>query len=570
MKNWKIGTRIITGFSAIIVIALILGGFAYVQFGVVNKSTTKVGEDSLPSVYLVGQIQNNVNKSMVLLMQHVFSSDKDEMAAMELDIQALRNNNSNVFISYEKLVNSDKERELLETIKNDRTAYWSAFDDVLKLSRQAKNKEAMDLVNSELKPLYKKYSDAADADVAFNKAGGEDAVKVVQSSVNGARIGVLICLALALVVAVSIAIAIARSITGPLDKVVKLVEKVAHGDLRDTVEVNSRDELGQMMEALNSMVQSLRTTVTDISAAADNVASGSQEMSATSQQLSQGATEQSASAEESTSAMEEMAASIMQNADNSSQTDKIASAAAEDARSGGDAVLKTVAAMKEIAEKISIIEEIARKTDLLALNAAVEAARAGEHGKGFAVVASEVRKLAERSQVAAAEISHLTINGVNVAEGAGQLLNKLVPDIRKTASLVQEIAAASKEQSSGVSQVNQAIQQLDQVIQQNAAASEQMSATAEELSSQAEVLQESLTFFKLDGDGQRKKSTARLHTRVVAGPTSQVKPHLSKPGNGTHVPVASLARTVKSSGTAIDLGTNNGTGDAHDLEFTSY
>jgi methyl-accepting chemotaxis protein len=292
-------------------------------------------------------------------------------------------------------------------------------------------------------------------------------------------------------------------------------------------------------------------------------------MSVTSQQVSEGAAEQSASAEESTSAMEEMASSILQNADNSSQTDKIASAAAEDARKGGDAVIKTVDAMREIAEKISIIEEIARKTDLLALNAAVEAARAGEHGKGFAVVASEVRKLAERSQIAAAEISRLTANGVTVAEGAGELLKKLVPDIRKTAALVQEIAASSKEQSTGVSQVNQAIQQLDQVIQQNAAAAEEMASTAEELSSQAEMLQSSLTFFKVDNDGQRRSLKEKIQYKVasVAGASAKARP--AKVVAQHLVPTRS-AGSSRPAGAQISLDQNNGSGDSQDLEFTGY
>ena len=196
--------------------------------------------------------------------------------------------------------------------------------------------------------------------------------------------------------------------------------------------------------------------------------------------------------------MEQMAANIRQNADNAMQTEKIASKSAEDAKQGGEAVAKTVSAMKEIASKISIIEEIARQTNLLALNAAIEAARAGEHGKGFAVVAAEVRKLAERSQHAAAEISELSGSSVEVAEQAGKMLAEMVPDIQRTAELVQEISAASKEQDTGAEQVNQAIMQLDQVIQQNASASEEMASTSEELSSQAEQLQDTIAFFKVD------------------------------------------------------------------------
>ncbi|WP_022667501.1 methyl-accepting chemotaxis protein [Desulfospira joergensenii] len=279
-----------------------------------------------------------------------------------------------------------------------------------------------------------------------------------------------------------------------LNATVKIAETMADGDLTVQVDLLSdRDTLGL---ALNSMVNKLESVVADVKLSADNVASGSQELSSTSEQMSQGATEQAASAEEASSSMEEMAANIRQNSDNAQETESISTKAAEDAEKGGDSVGKTVEAMKQIAEKISIIEEIARQTNMLALNAAIEAARAGEHGKGFAVVADAVRKLAERSQTAAGEISILSTSSVETAETAGEMLNKIVPDIRKTAELVQEINAASSEQNSGADQINQALIQLDQVIQQNASASEEMSSTSEELAAQAEQLKDSISFFK--------------------------------------------------------------------------
>jgi methyl-accepting chemotaxis protein len=223
----------------------------------------------------------------------------------------------------------------------------------------------------------------------------------------------------------------------------------------------------------------------------------------------------------------------------------------------GDAVIRTVSAMKQVAEKIGLIEEIARKTDLLALNAAVEAARAGEHGKGFAVVASEVRKLAERSQTAAAEISRLTVDGVQVAEGAGQMLTKLVPDIQKTAELLREIAAASAEQSTGASQVNKAIQQLDQVIQQNSSASQEMASTAEELSAQAEVLQSTIGFFKTDK--RRARPSVRPSARKPAASTAKSASSLSN-----------MQRAVKGIGASIELDAGQSTTDHLDSEFTAY
>ena len=282
-----------------------------------------------------------------------------------------------------------------------------------------------------------------------------------------------------------------------MEEVTTTAEEIASGNL--TVKVKERSAQDKLMQALAKMVGSLTEVASNIQSVANQVMAGSQEMSASAEQLSQGATEQSASVEEVSSSMEQMAANIKQNSDNAQQTEKIALKAAEDGREGGKSVFETVAAMKEIAGKISIIEEIARQTNLLALNAAIEAARAGEHGKGFAVVASEVRKLAERSQTAAAEINKLSASSVQIAEKAGEMLTRMVPDIQKNADLVQEITAASNEQSSGAGQINKAIQQLDQVVQQNASASEEMASTSTELLSQAEQLQNTIAFFKLNG-----------------------------------------------------------------------
>jgi len=230
---------------------------------------------------------------------------------------------------------------------------------------------------------------------------------------------------------------------------------------------------------------------------AERVVRGSRYLSDGSQEMSQGSSEQAASAEEVSASMEQMSANIRQNADNAMETERIALKSAEDADEGGNAVSATVEAMSEILKKIKIIEEIARQTDLLALNAAIEAARAGEHGRGFAVVASEVRKLAERSQSSASEIRTLSDSSMSIAEKAGKKLRHIIPNIRRTAELVQEISAASNEQSTGVNQVNKAIQQLDTVIQQNAAGAEEIASTAEDLSRQAEQLRNIISFFRV-------------------------------------------------------------------------
>ena len=313
-----------------------------------------------------------------------------------------------------------------------------------------------------------------------------------------------------------------------LRSAVELAERVADGDLRGTVEANSKDEIGDVLNVLNTMVVRLREVVANVSTAARDVASGATEMSSTSEALSQGATEQASATEEASASMEQMAANIKQSAKNASDTEKMAIKSESDARESGEAVSRAVTAMQTIAEKILVVQEIARQTDLLALNAAVEAARAGEHGRGFAVVASEVRKLAERSQSAAGEISNLSGNTVKAAQEAGEMLEDLVPDIERTSQLVAEISRASQEQDAGATQVNIAIQQLDKVTQENTSAADEMSMTAEALASQAEQLQGSIKFFRVSDDAQEetpvfRRGTAKKGIRLVASKESKPK-----------------------------------------------
>jgi methyl-accepting chemotaxis protein len=378
------------------------------------------------------------------------------------------------------------------------SAWLDVSAKVAEVSLENGDARARELLASEIKDIREQLIVGLDKVIETNN----DAVAAADAGADDLYSQSLTLLITLLVVSVLIAAVaatwIVMSISKALSSAVRLANDVADGDLNATAEIKGDDEVADLIKSLNAMTAKLREVVTEVTAATRNVASGSQEMSATAEQLSQGATEQASSTEEASASMEEMASTIKQSADNASQTEKIARQSAADAIASGDAVNNAVSAMQTIAEKIMVVQEIARQTDLLALNAAVEAARAGEHGRGFAVVASEVRKLAERSQAAAAEISTLSGTTVKAAQSAGEMLGKLVPDIQRTAELVEEISAGSREQNAGAAQINTAIQQLDKVTQQNTSAAEEMSSTAEELASQAEQLQAAISYFRVD------------------------------------------------------------------------
>ncbi len=565
LKNLKIGMRLGLAFGLILILMIVSTLMAISSMGNVEERLERIVNTNTARLIQADHMLTRVMEVSVKLRNMLLHKDHDKRQEAKKEIADMRGGYDEALKKIEEMSKDDRSKELIAKTKASQETARQMNNKVMELALSGKDSEAFDLMIKEAGPAVRKWMDTLYELRKFQEERNRVRYDEARKEYVKARTLMFALGGISFALAIIMALFIARSITGPLNKSVEVSNRLAEGDLTMELEVKSKDETGQLLNAMKHMIDKLREVVADVKLAAENVASGSQELSAGSEQMSQGATEQASAAEEVSSSMEEMSSNVKQNADNAQQTQKIALKAAEDARVGGRAVMETVNAMKEIASKISIIEEIARQTNLLALNAAIEAARAGEHGKGFAVVASEVRKLAERSQTAAAEISQLSGTSVQVAEQAGEMLTKIVPDIQKTAELVQEITAASNEQNIGAEQINRAIQQLDQVIQQNAGAAEEMASTAEELASQAEQLQIAISFFRVNGAGsgvKREQITVKTAPKAV----HSIKiGHIKKEAKGAVA--AAVVTAGKPQGIALDMG--NG-GDRLDDEFEKF
>jgi methyl-accepting chemotaxis protein len=554
MKNLKVLTRMIILIVITSAVSLFIGLYGVNNLQTVNDGMTTMFKDRVLPLKQLKAISDAYAINIVDATHKVRNKNiswSEGVRSYETATKQIEEN----LAAYAATKIEGEEMRLFNEAKMLKATADGAYNYLLDILRQGMdtvNQRKLDsfIVNEmygKIDPFTSKIDELIDIQLQYATQLNDEGDVLYAATKNITYLITFIGIVLAIAIAYVITKSIVSELGGEPAEIKMIAENIANGNL--TLKFDTDRKRTGIYGSIVQLSDQLKVIITKIMEGAEGVTSASLQMSSTSQQMSQGSQEQAASAEEISSSMEQMVSNIQQNTDNAQQTEKIAIKAAEDIKEGNGAVTQAVDSLKKIAEKIGIIGEIARQTNLLALNAAVEAARAGEHGKGFAVVAAEVRKLAERSQLAAEEINSLSSSSVTIADRSGRLLEQIVPAIQNTAKLVQEIAASSTEQNSGATQINNAIQQFNQVIQQNAAGAEEIASSSEELSAQAESLKDSVSFFRLDHQEERLAPRAR---KVSA---ANRKVHST---NGH-------AAALKKNGVSLDLSH-----DGKDAEFEKY
>ncbi len=568
-SDLKIGMKISIGFLFMVVVVVIVGSVGYFRLSNVSDDLKGVGQNRIPDLIDLSQI--NYQRMMIRsqTLEVLTLENQEEIKTQLQEIYEKRQSSWQIVDKAwtsvaERQRFSEKGKELISKVKGeyaDWRAIYVELDAIIqKLANVNEDKDRVALFE-EYHKVYERMVPISDrmgrtfVEITDNNTSNTQTIcQLNEEKAHSSEIVLVIVVVLGVVVSVVLSSTITRSITTGIKKGVSFAEIVSQGDLTIDMEaayLSRKDEIGALARSLQAMVDKLKEVVTNVLGGSENILAASLQLSESSQQMSQGATEQASSAEEVSASMEQMSANIQQNTDNAQRADKLAVLGAERISKSNEVTKLSITSMREIAEKVSIISDIAFQTNILALNAAVEAARAGEQGKGFAVVAAEVRKLAERSKVAADEIERISKRGVLISDEAGKMLDQVVPEIQKTARLVQEIAASSIEQNSGAEQVNSALQQLNQVTQQNAASSEEMATASEELASQAEQLKEIISYFKID---KRNNATIRgVATNLKQYGNAKKAPVQTRKVN-TNAPV----EKVTSQGVAFKMHDSNG------------
>ncbi len=539
--NLKIGHRLAIGFGLVIALMLVVTAIGVTQITRINNSIKSMARDHYPKTVMANTIKGALNDTSRSMRNVLFLSVATEIAAELAAIDKSGALIADTLARFEKSAGSEQDKKLIAEVKQARERYLPILDGYVKLIKDGQIEQARDLTLPEIAPFQQKYFDALDKLIEFEGGLMNAAGSQAEDVASATRMLMITLASAAGILALAISVLVTRSITRPLTAAVAVAKRVAGGDLTTRVEVNGRDETGELLTALRDMNDSLTDTVSRVRAGTETIAVASREIASGNTDLSARTETQASSLQETASSMEELTQTVKQNAENAQQANQLVSTASERAVRGGQVVGQVVSTMgsikdssRKIVDIIGVIDGIAFQTNILALNAAVEAARAGEQGRGFAVVAAEVRNLAQRSAGAAKEIKALISDSVEKVEAGGKLvddagktMDEIVTSVMHVANIMREITAASDEQSTGIEEINRAIAQMDEMTQQNAALVEQAAAAADSMRGQAAALAQSVSVFKLqqdpsaglvlEFDAQAEGKVRRLPARTKAG-----------------------------------------------------